>query len=157
VNRAALQAIHLDPLLAEAHAAMAVNNFAYIWDWETAEQEFSRAIGINSGNPLIYHAYASFLIAMGRFSEADENMRIAQKIDPLSHVSNNSMAYPLFFSRQYDQAISELNKAIDIDSYFPLSYKILGDIFVEKEMYEDSITAYEKAIDLMGKQPVQLA
>src|SRR5262249_29204651 len=50
VNRAALQAIQIDPMLAESHAALAISNFAYTWDWATAEQEFLRAIEINTGN-----------------------------------------------------------------------------------------------------------
>ena len=157
VNRAALQAIHLDPMLAEAHAAMAINNFAYTWDWVTAEQEFLRAIEINFGNPMIHHSYASFLVAMGRFSEASDHLKIAQKLDPLSPLINASMAYPFYFSRQYDKAINELLAAVELDIYFPLSHKILGDTFVEKGMYAEAITEYQKTIDLLGREPVQLA
>jgi DNA-binding winged helix-turn-helix (wHTH) protein/tetratricopeptide (TPR) repeat protein len=156
-NRAALQAIQLDPTLAEAHAALAINNFANTWDWATAEQEFLRAIEINSGNPIIYHSYASFLIAMGRFHEADVHMKIAQKLDPLSPLINASLAYPFYFSRQYDQAINALLAALELDVYFPLSHKILGDTYVEKGMYADAFTEYQKTIDLLGRQPVQLA
>jgi DNA-binding winged helix-turn-helix (wHTH) protein/TolB-like protein/Tfp pilus assembly protein PilF len=156
-NRAALQAIQLDPMLAEAHAALAINNFAYTWDWATAEQEFLRATEISSGNPLIYHSYASFLIAMGRFLEASDHLKIAKKLDPLSPLINASMAYPFYFSRQYDQAINELLAAIEIDIYFPLSHKVLGDTYVEKGMYSDAITEYQKTIDILGRHPSQLA
>jgi DNA-binding winged helix-turn-helix (wHTH) protein/Tfp pilus assembly protein PilF len=156
-NRAALRAIQLDPMLAEAHAALAINNFAYTWDWETAEQEFLRAIEISSGKPIIYHSYASFLIAMGRFLEASDQMKIAKELDPLSPLINASMAYPFYFSRQYDQAINELLAAIEIDIYFPLSHKILGDTYVEKGMYSDAITEYQKTIDILGRHPSQLA
>lgn len=157
VNRAALQAIQLDPLLAEAHAALATNNFAYTWDWTTAEREYLRAIEINSGNPIIYHSYGSFLIAMGRFQEAREQIKIAQKLDPLSPLINASMAYPFYFSGQYEKAVDELLAAIEMDAYFPLSHKILGDTYVEKGMYADAITEYQKTIDILGRQPVQLA
>jgi DNA-binding winged helix-turn-helix (wHTH) protein/tetratricopeptide (TPR) repeat protein len=157
VNRAALQAIQLDPMLAEAHAAMAINNFAYTWDWATAEQEFSRAIEINSGNPIIHHSYASFLIAMGRIHEAIDHLKIARKLDPLSPLINASMAYPFYFSRQYDKAINELLAAVELDFHFPLSHKILGDTYVEKGMYAEAIIEYHKTIDLLGRQPVHLA
>ncbi|MGH9878678.1 MAG: hypothetical protein ACRD5H_13665, partial [Nitrososphaerales archaeon] len=157
VNRTALQAIQLDPMLAEAHAAIAINNFAYTWDWATAEQEFLRAIEINSGNPIIHHSYASFLIAMGRFYEAGGHLKIAQKLDSLSPLINTSMAYPFYFSRQYDKAIKELLAAVELDIYFPLSHKILGDTYVEKGMYAEAITEYHKTIDILGRQPVQLA
>jgi DNA-binding winged helix-turn-helix (wHTH) protein/tetratricopeptide (TPR) repeat protein len=156
-NRSALQAIQLDPMLAEAHVALAINNFAYTWDWTTAEQEFLRAIEITSGNPLIYHAYASYLIAMSRTREACDQMDIAQKLDPLSPLINASMAYPFYFSRQYDQAINELLVAVDIDVHFPLSHKILGDVYVEKGMYEEAIMEYQKTINLLGRHPSQLA
>jgi DNA-binding winged helix-turn-helix (wHTH) protein/tetratricopeptide (TPR) repeat protein len=157
VNQAALQAIQLDPMLAEAHAALAINNFAYSWDWATAEQEFSMAIELNSGNPLIYLSYASFLLAMGRFSEASNSMRIAQKLDPRSPLINTSLAYPSYFARQYDQALSQLYTAIEIDSYFPLPYKVLGDVFVEKGEYEKAIAYYQKNIELLGRHPANVA
>ncbi len=157
VNRAALQAIQLDPSSAEAHAALAVNNFAFTWDWITAEQEFLKAIAINPGNPAIYHSYAAFLLTMGRFSEARENLKIALELDPLSPLLNASMAYPSYFSRQYDQAILELQQAIELEPYFPLSYKILGDTYTEKQMYTEARIAYQKSISLIGPHPIQLA
>jgi DNA-binding winged helix-turn-helix (wHTH) protein/tetratricopeptide (TPR) repeat protein len=157
VNQAALQAIQLDPNLAEAHAALAINNFAYTWDWATAEQEFSLAVALNSGNPLIYLSYASFLLAMGRFSEASDTMRIAQKLDPLSPLIHTSLAYPSYFARDYDQALSQLLTAIEIDSYFPLPYKVLGDVFVEYGEYEKAIAHYQKNIELLGRHPANVA
>jgi len=157
VNQAALQAIQIAPNSAEAHTALAINNFAFTWDWAMAEQEFLRAIEINPGNPTIYHSFASFLLAMGRFSEANDNLKVALKLDPLSPLINTSIAYPSFFSRQYDQAINELQAAIDLEPHFPLAYKILGDSYTEKGMYEDAIAAYKKYIDLIGAQPIQLA
>lgn len=157
VNQAALQAIQIAPNSAEAHTAMAINNFAFTWDWAMAEQEFLRAIEINPGNPTIYHSFASFLLAMGRFSEANHNLKIALKLDPLSPLINTSMAYPAFFSRQYDQAINELQAAIDLEPHFSLPYKILGDSYTEKGMYKDAIAAYNKSIDLIGAQPILLA
>lgn len=157
VNQAALQAIRIAPNSAEAHAALAINNFSFTWDWAMAEQEFLRAIELNPGNPAIYHSFASFLLAMGRFSEATGNLKIALKLDPLSPLINTSMAYPSFFSRQYDQAINELQAAIDLEPHFPLPYKILGDSYTEKGMYEDAIAAYNKSIDLIGAHPIQLA
>ncbi|MBO0856858.1 MAG: winged helix-turn-helix domain-containing protein [Chloracidobacterium sp.] len=157
VNQVSLKAIQLDPMLAEAHAAVAITNFAYTWDWATAEREFLRAIEINSGNPIIYHSYASFLLAMSRLSEASEAFRTAQKLDPLSPLINSSLAYPFYFAREYDQAANELQIAIEIDQYFPLSYKMLGDVMVEKGAYEKAITYYQKTIDLGGRCPVQVA
>jgi serine/threonine-protein kinase len=157
VNRAALQAIQIAPNSAEARVALAINNFAFIWDWATAEREFSRAIEINPGNPMVYHSFASFLLAMGRFTEAADNLKIALKLDPLSPLINTSMAYPSFFSRRYDQAIIELQAAIDLEPHFPLPYKVLGDSYTEKGMYEDAIGAYKKAIGLIGANHIQLA
>jgi DNA-binding winged helix-turn-helix (wHTH) protein/tetratricopeptide (TPR) repeat protein len=157
VNHAALQAIQIAPNSAEAHTALAINNFAFTWDWAVAEREFLRAIEINPSNPMFYHSFASFLLAMGRSSEATDNLKIALKLDPLSPLINASMAYPSFFSRQYDRAINELQAAINLEPHFPLSYKILGDSYTEKRMYEEANTAYKKGIDLTGAHPIQLA
>jgi TolB-like protein len=51
---AALKAIAIEPRLAEAHTSLAYAATHYLWQWDLAEQQFERAIGLN---PNYAHAY----------------------------------------------------------------------------------------------------
>ncbi len=54
---AASKAIELDPNIAEGHAALALVEFYYDWNWKQSEQEFRRAIELESelrdGSPVV--------------------------------------------------------------------------------------------------------
>jgi hypothetical protein len=54
-KRIAMKALELDETLGEAHAALALAEWFYGWDWSSAEREFKRAIELNpnSASPRI--------------------------------------------------------------------------------------------------------
>ncbi len=67
---AALEALELDPLLAEAHASLGNVLFFYDWDWSGAEAEQKRAIELNPNYAAAHHWYADVLLYYRRFDEA---------------------------------------------------------------------------------------
>jgi serine/threonine-protein kinase len=84
MRAAADKAIELDPLLAGAHDALGM---AYSGDgqWARAERCFRRAIEIDPNASGAHSDYARFLLLpLGRIDEALQQMRLAEKADPLS-------------------------------------------------------------------------
>ena len=84
MRAAAEKAIQLDPLLAEAHDALGM---AYARDaqWEQSEKSFRRAIELDPSRSMSYAHFAMFLLLpLGRIEEALQQMRVAEKADPLS-------------------------------------------------------------------------
>lgn len=155
--KAVQKAIQTDPLMTEAHVALAFINFFHTWDWAIAEGEFIKALTLSPRNASLHHYYGSFLIAMGRFEEAVTEMQSAAKFDPLSPLIGASMGYPFYFARQYDRAIELYREAIEMDGNFPLAHKAMGDAYVETGLYEEAIEEYQAAIKLLGRHPGQLA
>lgn len=51
---AAQKAIAIDDRLAEAHASLGFAILFYDWDWKTAENQFTRALGINPNSADTY-------------------------------------------------------------------------------------------------------
>jgi len=156
-SHAVQKAIQIDPMLAEAHVALAIVNFFYNWDWAAAEREFVKAIGLSPRNASLHHSYGSFLIAMGRFEEAIPEMQCAAKLDPLSPLIYTSLGYPYYFARRHEEAIEHYHRALGLDQYFPLAYKALGDAYMETGRYEEAIEEYHKAIKLLGRYPGPLS
>ena len=59
--------------------------------------------------------YSYYLMALGRFDEAIAEAKQAQELDPLSLIINTQMGTPFFYMREYDRAIEQYRKALEID------------------------------------------
>jgi tetratricopeptide (TPR) repeat protein len=85
------KALELDPDLPTAHAALARLALQYDWDWGRAEREIQAGLaGPPSAAP--ESAYAAFLIARGRFAEADTHLRRCEDLDPFSTTAMLNLA-----------------------------------------------------------------
>ncbi len=84
MRAAAEKALQLDPLLAEAHSALAMV-YAREAQWEQSEKSFRRAIELDPSGSLPRTQFArDFLLPLGRVEEAIAQLLLAEKSDPLS-------------------------------------------------------------------------
>jgi len=72
-------------------------------------------------------------------------MRLAQQLDPVSATINVDMCLPYYVGRQYDQAVAEGRKAVDLFPNFFLSHIALGQALFEKGETTSGIEELEKA------------
>jgi len=144
----ALKALEIDNSLAEAHTSLAYVKFRYEWDWTGAEDEYRRAIELNPNYATAYQWAALNLAANGRLDEAISQMRRAEELDPLSPIINSNMEWVLYLARRKDDAIAHCQKTLEVDPSFFATHKYLGLLYVQKRMYEQAITEYQKARDL---------
>ena len=59
---AALKALEIDDLVAEAHVSLAFANFVYDWDWQAAEKHFDRALALTQSTPMPIRGIPSTLL-----------------------------------------------------------------------------------------------
>ncbi|MBA3768764.1 MAG: tetratricopeptide repeat protein, partial [Acidobacteria bacterium] len=142
------KALAIDDTLAEAHTSRAWIKFAYDWDWPGAEQEFKRAIELNSNYATAHQWYAEYLSTMGRHEEAITEIKRAQELDPLSLIISSTAGWVFYNARQYDQAIVQLRQSIEMDPNFLWSHRNLGWVYEQKGMYEEAIAEFQKVLDL---------
>ena len=76
---AALKALELDATLAEAYASLGEVEFFHDWNWIDAENKYQSAIEMKPNYASARHWYAWWLLAMGRFDDALENLMEAQR------------------------------------------------------------------------------
>ena len=110
MRAAAEKALQLDPLLAEAHEALAL---VYARDsrWGEAEKSFRRAIELDPNRSSTYTHFALWLLyVLGRNDEALGQLRIAQKTDPLSPEVYLALALVLTSTGRYEQAAAQCLK-----------------------------------------------
>jgi len=154
---AAERALQLDDSLAEAHNSLAFVKHRYEWDWSGAEREFTRAIELDPNYAPAHQWYSSFLVAMGRSVEAEEEVKRCKDLAPLSLIANAHMAWVYYYSRQYDKAIEQSYKILAIDPNFFAAHRYLGLSFGQQGKYREAIESLSKARQLSGNSPVVMA
>src|SRR3989475_8860445 len=101
---AAIKALALDVGLAEAHTSLAFVQLHFDMGVPAAERECTRALQLNPGYPTAHHWYAFWLLAHGRAEEALQEVRAAQRLDPLSLIINTDVGAMLYYGRRHDEA-----------------------------------------------------
>ena len=147
---AAIKAIQLDDGLSEAHTSLAFCFDAFDWDWNSAEQEFKRAIALKPGYATTHQWYAWHLMILHRDHEAIAEMKKAQDLDPLSLIISADVADILLVSRRYEDAANQSRKTIDMDSSFALAHYELGEALVQRHLVKEAIDEFKTAITLSG-------
>ena len=69
-------------------------------------------------------------------------------MDPLSLIIGADLAEELLIAHRYDEAIKQGRKTMNIDPFFALTHYVLGEVFVQKHMYNAAIAELQKAIEL---------
>jgi serine/threonine protein kinase/tetratricopeptide (TPR) repeat protein len=138
---AAMKAVELDETLAEAHAALAMVDWFYDWNWPSAEREFKRAIELNPNSAGSRSRYLVGLISRARVDESIVEGERAQELDPLVPTE---LPYAYLVARRYDESISRYQKTLDL--YPDIAYKRaeMAWAYAMKGMYAKAIGEYDK-------------
>ena len=153
---AAEKALEIDGNLAEAQVSMAFVKALFEWDGQGAEAGFKRAIELNPNYGPTHQWYGVYLAGTGRVTEAIAEAQRAQEVDPLSLTINSVVGWMLYFDRQYDRAIEQEKKTLEMDSNFALSYRYRGMAYEQKGMYAEAIADLQKAVTLSGTRTTVL-
>ena len=141
----AQKAIELDPRLPDPHTALGAILQEYEWKWDEAGIEFRRAITLNSSYANGRSWYALYQGHLGRFEEALEEIRLAQKLDPLSPRIHCVASEEYLFARMYDKCIEAAERALEINPNFGGAYGYRAYPLVEKRMYDKAIEDFQEA------------
>jgi tetratricopeptide (TPR) repeat protein len=140
---AALRALQIDERLAEAHASLALVTESYDWDWQTAENEYQRAIELDPNYATGYHWYAEFLALQGRFDRALTEMQHARLLDPLSLIMAIDNAAILYYARQYDGAIEQYRTVLAMEPGFGHAHIAIA-AYAQKGQFANALAEIER-------------
>ncbi len=150
---AAIRALELNPLLPEAHNALAFARHSFDWDWAGAEQIYQRAIELNPNFATARHWHGFYLGMLGRVDEALAEMRRAQRLNPLSLIIRTHLGLMLHWGRRYDEAIEQLRQTLEMEPDFAAAHYFLGRAYEQKGRYEETITHLEQALAISPGSP----
>jgi eukaryotic-like serine/threonine-protein kinase len=149
---AANKALALDDTPAETYNALAAIKLYYYRDWPSAERYFRRGIELDPNSAEIRAHYSLCLAGFERGEEALAEAQHSVELEPLSPRLNYFWGITLFFMRQYDRAIDQFRKTLELDSNYVIAHESLGDAYEKKGMQREAIAAWAKALTLRGEE-----
>ena len=145
-----LKAIELDPNHPESYLAMAIIKFFQNWDFKGAESSIEKAIDLGLNSSLLHQTHGMLLIALGKFSEAIEKMSLALRQDPLSLPLISQLADAYCFAGQFEKALDQYDKVIEIDPSFRRAFEGKGYVYIAKKDYPKAIENLQHYHQLVG-------
>jgi eukaryotic-like serine/threonine-protein kinase len=142
---AALRALELDSSLPEAHISLGYVHIFYEWDRQQAEQDFRKAVELNRGLSVAHYSYAIYLIQTGKLEEAIASMIKAKDLDPLSLLVCSGLAFAYYYNRQYDRALEEHKKVLELDPHYVYSLFGIGLVHQALGGFKEAIEVLEQA------------
>ena len=140
----AMQALQLDPNLAEAHTAMAEIKLYYDWDWDGARESFEKAIELNPSQDWAHAHYGWYFQLTGDADRAIEEMKKAYEIGPLMPLWPTWIAWLYWGENDLDAALAYAKKAQEINPGFPWGMYVLGGVQGAMGQYEESLAQFER-------------
>ena len=141
---AALKALELEPRLAPPHTILGELAFTRDWDWAEAEENYREAVKLDRNEAGAHASYALFLCAQGRRDEALSEMTQAHELDPTSEITNVLMTYLLYLEHQFDRALEQANKTLELYPQSTSTYYWIGQIYEQRNMEREAGAAYLK-------------
>ncbi|MFN0111232.1 MAG: protein kinase domain-containing protein [Blastocatellia bacterium] len=155
-NYYARRAIELDDKLAEPYSTLGFLEVFRKQNWIQAERYFNQAKERNPGYETAYHWHAIMLTILGRFDDALAEIERAKKFASDSFPINKDQGEILFYARRYDQAITQLRRAIEIQ---PNNPKVREAFSWVRNCYErkDELQLAINELKNTGAKPEQIA
>jgi adenylate cyclase len=147
----AQKALKLDPTLGEAYNPLAAVKLYYYRNWPAAERDFRRGLELSPNFAEMHAHYAFCLVLFGRNDEALSEVERALALDPLSPRFGFTSGRLRFFMRQYDTAIEQYRKTLELDPNFPAAHENLGYAYEKKGMQKEAIAEWVTALTLTGE------
>ena len=151
------RALELNNDLAEAHTSLAAVLLIYDWEWDAAEDQFKRAIQLNPNYATAHYWHSVLLQTTGRLQESVTAAEKAQVLDPLSPVIGMGVVQAYFFSGQYDKAVEECHRYLDMDPSFVVARDFLVHLHVQNGLFEEAAEEAKRLLDVSERKSEAMA
>jgi TolB-like protein/class 3 adenylate cyclase/tetratricopeptide (TPR) repeat protein len=117
----ARKALDLNPNNGEALSVLGTIAAYYDWDWDAAEQAFSRSVVVSPNDGEMYNFIGDFYQIVFNNKMAIKMEAKAVELDPLLSVNYANLAMAYFISKDYDNAIQISNVGLSMNSQSVIS------------------------------------
>ena len=141
---AALEALRLDPSLADAYAALGNVQHRFEFDHVAADRSFQRAFALDDADWVVLFIYTSFLMDMNRVDEALSINDRHLQLEPSSWLAHRVRAMVLYVGRRYEECEIQSRKALEIDPRSGTAYGWLAACLEAQGRYDEVVDVLEE-------------
>lgn len=138
------KALELDSSLVEIHASMGVHYAWVEWNWKKAEQEFLKAIEINTNYPFSHAYYSHFLAIMGDPERGLPHGEISIELDPFNTLYRSVHGQALKNAGKYNEALELLQNLYEIEPDQGIALPALWAVYHEMGDTEEALDIAKK-------------
>jgi TolB-like protein/DNA-binding winged helix-turn-helix (wHTH) protein/lipoprotein NlpI len=138
------RAIVLDFNCASAYLALAENQLDHDWDWDAANGFVTRAAAIEPGSTEVLRVRSNLFWVLGDLDQAIKLREQLVALDPLRADSFIDRAFLLYLAGRYQEALADLQKALDLNPHAAFANFTLGLISIAEGMPQQALAAAEK-------------
>jgi TolB-like protein/Tfp pilus assembly protein PilF len=110
---AAERALKIDPLMAEAHIAMA-RVLTIDWNWQGAQRETDRALELDPASADVARNAFYLSLQLGRFDEGIEHAKKATVIDPVNYYNYMRLGDAEYYGGKLAESEADYRKAVEL-------------------------------------------
>jgi len=142
------EALKIDLSLPEAHAVLAM--VAVLdYDWTEAGRQFRLAIACEPVQPSVRSFYSQWYLApIGRMKEAEEQIELALKEDPLNLYFRSLSSWYLLGAGRRPEGEAKLRQILELDANYWLAYTWLAASRIAQGRVAEALAFEEKAHSL---------
>ncbi len=152
---AALKAVTLDENLPAAHLALASVHFDFEYDWGKAQREYELVLRLSPNDAAAHSSYATYLGAMGRFTEALAEAERVEKSKP-SATTEYTLARIHYWMRDYDKAAEYCRSSLKKEET-GVAHFLLGFVYVAQNKTDEAIPELKRAVSMLSNNGGALA
>lgn len=140
---AALRAVELDENSGEAFASLSLihqNRF----DWTKSEQLYQKSLALAPNYVHSHEWWAAQLVGHGKFDEGAREIRIAERLDPLSLRTKTLVAWTLYQAHRFDESLEVARQIVDLDVNYPQGHSQIGNNLLQIGRIEEAVDNFRK-------------
>lgn len=148
------QAIELDDKLAWPYICRALLRSAIQWQWQVAETDYRQAIEMNPSIPDAHYFYAVALLApLGRFDEAEEQLREALELDPGALIPNTGLGIVHYLRGDNDAALEQFEHTMSLSPQYYGAHRMMSYALIRQGDCHAAVKLLESALPLAEGDP----
>jgi serine/threonine-protein kinase len=146
IRALAEQALALEPSDPEPRYLLGSVAAAHDYDWAEALRQFRASFAGRTVSADAHWAYGSlYLQPLGRHQESVAEMKLAVEPDPLNVPWRAVLGSHLVHAHMYDEALEELQKALDMDPRNLVALHVLTEAYMATGPVDQAVAAAEQA------------
>lgn len=151
------RALELDDTIPEAHGLFGVAWGFFRRQWDAAEKSLVRAVELGPNMAEVHGNYGAFLLVKGRFDEALAEVKLAQRLDPLSPTWSTWTCTWLAFAGERDEGLAGLEKVAAMHPHHWMPHYYLSVLYAQAARLEEARVEAETAVELAGSVSITVA